>query len=316
MTCEATFTCKNDASHVETVSCEVTSEGKDATYTEAGSVTYTAKATVPGGTKTYENPVKKEVKVDQKDSKAKFAKTSYNLYSTQSGKVSLVSDYKQDGIVSIKSSNPSKVSVNTAGVIKAGVVKGKAVKVTITAVVKSGKTIKTVVTVAPTKITLNATSVPLQLKKSTSVIKVAKATLPGDQIASWSTSNKKVVTVSKSGKITAKKVGTAVVRITMKSGATAKCKVKVQKAAVKLTKIAVNSKKVNLNLKKGPKTYKLTATKAPITVVNKVTFTTSNKKVAVVSKSGKIRAKKAGKAVITVKCAKKVQKVTVVVKAK
>lgn len=316
MTCEATFTCKNDASHVETVSCEVTSKGKDATYTEAGSVTYTAKATVPGGTKTYENPVKKEVKVDQKDSKAKFAKTSYNLYSTQSGKVSLVSDYKQDGIVSIKSSNPSKVSVNTAGVIKAGVVKGKAVKVTITAVVKSGKTIKTVVTVAPTKITLNATSVPLQLKKSTSVIKVAKATLPGDQIASWSTSNKKVVIVSKSGKITAKKVGTAVVRITMKSGATAKCKVKVQKAAVKLTKIAVNSKKVNLNLKKGPKTYKLTATKAPITVVNKVTFTTSNKKVAVVSKSGKITAKKAGKAVITVKCAKKVQKVTVVVKAK
>ncbi len=312
-TCKAIFTCdkKDDT---QTVECTITSKTTDATYTAVGKVVYTATCTFKG--KEYTCPEKKEVKGDQKDSKAKFAKTSYNLYSTQSGKVSLVSDYKQDGIVSIKSSNPSKVSVNTAGVIKAGVVKGKAVKVTITAVVKSGKTIKTVVTVAPTKITLNATSVPLQLKKSTSVIKVAKATLPGDQIASWSTSNKKVVTVSKSGKITAKKVGTAVVRITMKSGATAKCKVKVQKAAVKLTKIAVNSKKVNLNLKKGPKTYKLTATKTPITVVNKVTFTTSNKKVAVVSKSGKITAKKAGKAVITVKCAKKVQKVTVVVKAK
>ena len=312
-TCKAIFTCdkKDDT---QTVECTITSKTTDATYTAVGKVVYTATCTFKG--KEYTCPEKKEVKGDQKDSKAKFAKTSYNLYSTQSGKVSLVSDYKQDGIVSIKSSNPSKVSVNTAGVIKAGVVKGKAVKVTITAVVKSGKTIKTVVTVAPTKITLNATSVPLQLKKSTSVIKVAKATLPGDQIASWSTSNKKVVTVSKSGKITAKKVGTAVVTITMKSGATAKCKVKVQKAAVKLTKIAVNSKKVNLNLKKGPKTYKLTATKAPITVVNKVTFTTSNKKVAVVSKSGKITAKKAGKAVITVKCAKKVQKVTVVVKAK
>ena len=312
-TCKAIFTCdkKDDT---QTVECTVTPATTDATCTEAGKVVYTATCTFKG--KEYTCPDKKEVKGDQKDSKAKFAKTSYNLYSTQSGKVSLVSDYKQDGIVSIKSSNPSKVSVNTAGVIKAGVVKGKAVKVTITAVVKSGKTIKTVVTVAPTKITLNATSVPLQLKKSTSVIKVAKATLPGDQIASWSTSNKKVVTVSKSGKITAKKVGTAVVTITMKSGATAKCKVKVQKAAVKLTKIAVNSKKVNLNLKKGPKTYQLTATKTPITVVSKVTFTTSNKKVAVVSKSGKITAKKAGKAVITVKCAKKVQKVTVVVKAK
>lgn len=312
-TCKAIFTCdkKDDT---QTVECTITSKTTDATYTAVGKVVYTATCTFKR--KEYTCPEKKEVKGDQKDSKAKFAKTSYNLYSTQSGKVSLVSDYKQDGIVSIKSSNPSKVSVNTAGVIKAGVVKGKAVKVTITAVVKSGKTIKTVVTVAPTKITLNATSVPLQLKKSTSVIKVAKATLPGDQIASWSTSNKKVVTVSKSGKITAKKVGTAVVTITMKSGATAKCKVKVQKAAVKLTKIAVNSKKVNLNLKKGPKTYQLTATKTPITVVSKVTFTTSNKKVAVVSKSGKITAKKAGKAVITVKCAKKVQKVTVVVKAK
>ena len=312
-TCKAIFTCdkKDDT---QTVECTITSKTTDATYTAVGKVVYTATCTFKG--KEYTCPEKKEVKGDQKDSKAKFAKTSYNLYSTQSGKVSLVSDYKQDGIVSIKSSNPSKVSVNTAGVIKAGVVKGKAVKVTITAVVKSGKTIKTVVTVAPTKITLNATSVPLQLKKSTSVIKVAKATLPGDQIASWSTSNKKVVTVSKSGKITAKKVGTAVVTITMKSGATAKCKVKVQKAAVKLTKIAVNSKKVNLNLKKGPKTYQLTATKTPITVVSKVTFTTSKKKVAVVSKSGKITAKKAGKAVITVKCAKKVQKVTVVVKAK
>ena len=47
-----------------------------------------------------------------------------------------------------------------------------------------------------------------------------------------------------------------------------------------------------------------------------IIVTSTNKKVAVVSKSGKIRAKKAGKAVITVKCAKKVKKVTVVVKAK
>ena len=391
-TCEATFTCKHDSSHVEKVECTVTSEGKEATCTEAGSVTYTATVTVPGGTQTYTNPEKKEVKgealghkygdatykwsednkvctatftcercgdkheencdvkaettdasytaagkvvytatckfegkdysttkevkVGQKDSKAKFAKSSYSLYSSQSGKVSLVSDYKQDGIVSIKSSNPSKLSVSASGALKAGVVKGKAVKVTITAVVKSGKTIKTVVTVAPTKVTLNATSVPLQLKKSTTAIKVAKTTLPGDQVSSWSTSNKKVVVVSRTGKITAKKLGTAVVTVTMKSGATAKCKVKVQKTAVRLSKVTTNTKKVTLNLKKGPKTYQLTATKTPVTVVDKVTFTTSNKKVAVVSKTGKITAKKAGKAVITVKCAKKVQKVTVVVKAK
>lgn len=318
--CTAEFTCVrgdlDEEGAVKVVKCDVKAETTDATYTAAGKIVYTATVADLNGEKEEPYTDTKEVKVAQKDSKAKFAKSSYNLYSSQSGKVSLVSDYKQDGIVSIKSSNPSKLSVSASGALKAGVVKGKAVKVTITAVVKSGKTIKTVVTVAPTKVTLNATSVPLQLKKSTTAIKVAKTTLPGDQVASWKTSNKKVVVVSKSGKITAKKLGTAVVTVTMKSGATAKCKVKVQKTAVRLSKVTTNTKKVTLNLKKGPKTYQLTATKTPVTVVDKVTFTTSNKKVAVVSKTGKITAKKAGKAVITVKCAKKVQKVTVVVKAK
>lgn len=49
----------------------------------------------------------------------------------------------------------------------------------------------------------------------------------GDSIKKWKTSNKKVVTVSKSGKITAKKKGTAKITITMKSGKRATCTVKV-----------------------------------------------------------------------------------------
>ena len=48
--------------------------------------------------------------------------------------------------------------------------------------------------------------------------------------------------------------------------------------------------------------------------VEKVTFTSSNKKVATVSKTGKITAKKAGKAKITVKAGKKKVTVNVVVK--
>ena len=49
----------------------------------------------------------------------------------------------------------------------------------------------------------------------------------GDSIKKWKTSNKKVVTVSKSGKITAKKKGTAKITVTMKSGKKAVCTVKV-----------------------------------------------------------------------------------------
>ena len=44
-TATATFTCKNDASHVETVDAKVTEKTDGASCTEAGKITYTAKAT-------------------------------------------------------------------------------------------------------------------------------------------------------------------------------------------------------------------------------------------------------------------------------
>lgn len=75
--------------------------------------------------------------------------------------------------------------------------------------------------------------------------------------------------------------------------------------------------RTSLKLKKG-KTFKLKATTNP--KGKKVKWTTSNKKVATVSKSGKVTAKKAGKAKITAKFTyngktyKKVCKVTVVKK--
>ncbi|OYO87484.1 hypothetical protein CG709_14165 [Lachnotalea glycerini] len=46
--------------------------------------------------------------------------------------------------------------------------------------------------------------------------------------------------------------------------------------------------------------YKLTVTKNPISATDKITYQTNNKKVATVDKNGKIKAKKKGKATITV----------------
>lgn len=66
-------------------------------------------------------------------------------------------------------------------------------------------------------------------------------------------------------------------------------------------------------LKKG-KSYKIKALISPLTSQEKVTYSTSNKKVATVSKTGKVVAKKKGKVVITVKSGKKNAKVKITVK--
>ncbi|MCM1159912.1 MAG: Ig-like domain-containing protein [Roseburia sp.] len=165
--------------------------------------------------------------------------------------------------------------------------------------------------VTPT-VKLNVKSITLQVKKSTTAVK-ASGMVKGDKVASWTTSNKKIVTVTKSGKITAKKVGKATITVKTKLGATATLKVTVQKKAVALKKLSVNKTKVTL--KKG-KTFTIVATKSPITAQDKVTFKSNNKKVATVSSKGVVKAKKAGKATITVKAGKKTKKVAVTVTKK
>ena len=75
-------------------------------------------------------------------------------------------------------------------------------------------------------VTLSASTLPLQVKQSTSITKLITAMTTGDRLASCTTSNKKIATVSRKGVITAKKAGKAV--ITVKAGKkTVKVKVKV-----------------------------------------------------------------------------------------
>ena len=160
-------------------------------------------------------------------------------------------------------------------------------------------------------VTLNATSILLQKGKSTTAV---KATLTkGDSIAKWTSSNKKVAAVDKKGKITAKKTGTATITVRTKNGATASVKVKVQKGKVttkKLTVTNVTDKK--LTLKKG-KTFTIKTSVTPITSPDKVSYTSSNKKIVTVDKKGKLKAVKKGTATITVKSGKKTVKFDVTV---
>lgn len=82
----------------------------------------------------------------------------------------------------------------------------------------------------------------------------------------------------------------------------------IKKLTAKKTKLKVNKKSVKIRV---GKTYKI---KASATTSHKITFKSSNKKIAVVSQKGVVKGKKKGKAVISVKCNKVTQKVKVTVK--
>lgn len=155
---------------------------------------------------------------------------------------------------------------------------------------------------------MNASSIKLKVKQKTTALKVT-GLAAGDSVVSWKSSNTKVVKVTSKGKITAgKKTGKATLTITLESGLTKKIKVTVQKATVKTTKISVASKSITLS--KG-ESYLLETVIKPITSVQKVTYKTSNKKVATVNSKGKIVAKKKGTATITIKSGSKSVKVKV-----
>ena len=160
-----------------------------------------------------------------------------------------------------------------------------AVKPTVTPGKNETKPIATPTPVVKPGITAKVSQVYVG-KKAT--IKVTKTKVTGK--VTFKSSNKKVATVNSKGVITGKKAGKAV--ITVKVGKyTKKLTVKVKKPSFKLVKSSVK-------LKKGKKTT-IRVKAAP---VSKVTYKTSNKKVATVNSKGVVTAKKKGTAKITVKC--------------
>ena len=162
---------------------------------------------------------------------------------------------------------------------------------------------------------VNATSLKLKRRQSTNRF-VVTGLAKRDYISSWTSSNKKIVTVfgRSNGTCTIKagnKTGKAKITITLASGLKKVINVTVQKKAVTCTAIKNVSKKLTLNRKKS---YQLKPVISPITCTSKAKYKTSNKKVVKVTSKGKITAVKKGKAKITVMVGKKKFVCTVTIK--
>lgn len=122
--------------------------------------------------------------------------------------------------------------------------------------------------------------------KTSTTITVEKTGVTGK--AKFTSSNKKVATVTSKGVVKAKKAGKTT--ITVKVGNyTKKVVIQVKKPSLKLAKSSAT-------IKKG-KTVKIKATATPS---GKVTYKSSNKKVATVTAKGVVKGKKKGTATITV----------------
>jgi len=157
----------------------------------------------------------------------------------------------------------------------------------------------------PVRVVLSKTSTTVAKGKTAKLTaKVTPAQATNFSKIKWSSSNTSIATVNQSGKITAKKVGTA--KITAQaldqngkaiSGVKSVCTVKV---VIPVTKITLSATSGTLRVGETKKlTVKYTPTNA---TVKKVTWTSSNVYVAKVSSAGKITAVGKGTAKITATC--------------
>ena len=199
-----------------------------------------------------------------------------------------------DAAVTFESGNTKVATVSSKGVVK-GVKAGTAV---ITAKVGNA-TATCKVTVKASTIKFAKASVTIYKGKTATV----KATATPSATVKYTSSNTKIATVnSKTGVVKGIKAGT--VTITAKAGSLkTTCKVVVKNPAFSLVKSSAT-------IKKG----KTTTIRSKATPAGKVTYTSSNKKVAAVNSKGVVKGIKKGKATITVKCNGITKKFVVTVK--
>lgn len=164
-------------------------------------------------------------------------------------------------------------------------------------------------------IKVNTGSILLKTNQKTTILRVS-GLAKGDAIISWKSSNTSIVKVygRTNGTCTIQagnRSGKATITVMLRSKLKKNIVVTVQKTTVKTTKITGVPTK--LSLKKNQSST-LRPTLYPMTSGEKVTYQSSNTKIATVNSKGQVKAKNKGTAIITVKSGRKSVKCRVIVR--
>jgi uncharacterized protein YjdB len=190
--------------------------------------------------------------------------------------------------VTWKSSDESVATVTTAGKVKG--VKAGTATITCTSTATGVKaTCK--VTVTKGTVTLNKTDVALLKGKTVTLKATVTPTSLTDKSVTWKSSDTKIATVTSAGKVKAVKEGIATITCTSKAtGVSATCKVTVGKVVINVSEVTL----------KKSREIVLIPTLYPTTLADKsVTWKSSDKTIATVTKDGKVKGIKAGTVTIT-----------------
>ena len=170
---------------------------------------------------------------------------------------------------------------------------------------------------APAAVAAEAAGIPVQVVRNRSVLYLTKGdviqlAVEGRVIKGCKSAKRKVASASKTGLVTAKKQGKTKITVKLKGKGRKKITVTVKVTDPTIPKsVAITNGRV-ITMYKG-ETLQLNAVLAPATATSWLRWKSSKRKVATVSKSGVVYARKRGKTKITVRARNK-KKYTVTVK--
>ena len=230
-----------------------------------------------------------KVQVLKAPSKVKLAYKTGVMSIGESRTLAVTLSSKSASLIAWKSDNPGVISVDASGTLTA-LAAGTA---TVTAASFNNKKASCKVTVlngtVPTALSLNAEAITLGKKET---FQLVPALGEGEAAAfTYSTSNKKIATVTAAGLITGKKAGKATITVKTQNGLEAKATVTVNNAP---KKIALSASAIALSV---GQTGQLSATLTAGTA-SAIRWESSNASVASVDGSGQVTGLKAGTAVI------------------
>jgi uncharacterized protein YjdB len=197
--------------------------------------------------------------------------------------------------VSWSSSNNAVATVGQNGKVTA-VAKGTATITVTTADGNKTATCKVTVIAKVASVSLNKSALTLNIGDEETLIATITPSNADDQAVSWSSSNNAVAAVDQNGKVKAVAKGTATITVTTADGnKTATCEVTV---IAKVASVSLNKPALTLNV--GDEET-LIATITPSNADDQAVSWSSDKPdVATVDQNGKVKALKAGKAIVTV----------------